>query len=296
MRFHLSCTVPRSGQTSQKQLCLQLDPGYAGTHDVLRVLLRADMPVPSKPRTNKSGRFTMLIPFTHSFVPVVDLGRRVMEISPPTGLLDLVSPYAPRAAGPSSPPAPRPKPRNLAGRAGGRGVPIDGGQAGRDVQPSVFAHEEPEVVAAGYAPRPEGYGTSADQAGGAGKRSSLGSPQEARAKVSRPEDRPADVQQTNRLGSGLISRANDPVLAEADDDVWAAEMLRRATHISSIELTDSDLQGVGSDVEDDGAVSTAGGNQGSSARRDSDLNKPPALGGRGRTRRKRPVGLSPIIR
>ncbi len=65
----------------------------AGAHDVLRVALKADEAVNSAEEVQK----TVLLPFARAVVPVVDRANRRMEITPPEGLLGLVT-TAKRAA------------------------------------------------------------------------------------------------------------------------------------------------------------------------------------------------------
>ena len=71
--------------------------GVAGTHDVLRLLLLDDAGGGNTQLPSTSGR-TALLPFAADIVPVVDRVAKRMEITPPAGLLDLVS----AASSPSS--------------------------------------------------------------------------------------------------------------------------------------------------------------------------------------------------
>ena len=61
----------------------------AGTHDVLRVALTPEDT--SSPEEGEGGERTVLLPFASEVVPVVDRDSRRMEITPPVGLLDLVT-------------------------------------------------------------------------------------------------------------------------------------------------------------------------------------------------------------
>lgn len=66
----------------------------AGEHDLLKISVP---PLPSsdgeaseeKPATNKGPSEHVFVPFVKEIVPVVDLARGVLEITPPAGLLDL---------------------------------------------------------------------------------------------------------------------------------------------------------------------------------------------------------------
>ena len=60
----------------------------AGTHDVLRVALKGDKAASS---AEEEVQRTVLLPFAHAVVPVVDRAKRRMEITPPEGLLELVT-------------------------------------------------------------------------------------------------------------------------------------------------------------------------------------------------------------
>ena len=62
---------------------------YAGTYDVLRVALAPENT--SSTEEAEGGERTVLLPFASEVVPVVDRKSRRMEITPPVGLLDLVT-------------------------------------------------------------------------------------------------------------------------------------------------------------------------------------------------------------
>ncbi|CAL5229645.1 g13009 [Coccomyxa viridis] len=60
-----------------------------GTHDVLRIALKAEGAPSAEER--EQGERTTLLPFASEMVPVVDRASRRMEITPPEGLLDIVT-------------------------------------------------------------------------------------------------------------------------------------------------------------------------------------------------------------
>ena len=64
-------------------------PLRAGTYDVLRVALAPEST--SSPEEADGGERTILLPFASEVVPVIDRESRRMEITPPVGLLDLVT-------------------------------------------------------------------------------------------------------------------------------------------------------------------------------------------------------------
>ena len=68
-----------------------MDPASncAGTHDVLRIALKAEGAPSAEER--EQGQRTTLLPFASEMVPVVDRASRRMEITPPEGLLDIVT-------------------------------------------------------------------------------------------------------------------------------------------------------------------------------------------------------------
>lgn len=71
-------------------MCMQMHcTSSAGTHDVLRIALEADKASDSG-EAEQVERTTMM-PFANEIVPVVDRVNRRMEITPPEGLLDLVT-------------------------------------------------------------------------------------------------------------------------------------------------------------------------------------------------------------
>ena len=62
---------------------------HAGTHDVLRIALKAEEDPSAE--EGEQGQRSTLLPFASEMVPVVDRASRRMEITPPEGLLDIVT-------------------------------------------------------------------------------------------------------------------------------------------------------------------------------------------------------------
>lgn len=68
-----------------------------GAHDVLRI--RLDEPANQAEDQPKPPVRTTLIPFVKEMVPVVDRVRRVLEVSPPEGLIEATTSTAKLAKG-----------------------------------------------------------------------------------------------------------------------------------------------------------------------------------------------------
>ncbi|GLI69187.1 hypothetical protein VaNZ11_013756 [Volvox africanus] len=81
----IGCTV--TDQVTRRMLGLVVDVyGGTGTHDTLRVKLRAN----EEDILNSRIRYCM-IPFAKAICPVLDLSKRTLEVAPPEGLIELVT-------------------------------------------------------------------------------------------------------------------------------------------------------------------------------------------------------------
>ncbi|GIL42634.1 hypothetical protein Vafri_565 [Volvox africanus] len=81
----IGCTV--TDQATRRMVGLVVDVyGGTGTHDTLRVKLRAN----EEDILNSRIRYCM-IPFAKAICPVLDLDKRTLEVAPPEGLLELVT-------------------------------------------------------------------------------------------------------------------------------------------------------------------------------------------------------------